>query len=147
MLFTATAALRILAEAAKKVTEVRVLSNVVLVRFVSQDGNKCATFVSKAAFANEFKNFRQVRGAAAAAAGKVAETETAWLVQGSRGDVYEVSLTETAVECGCEDRHYQQQSFGRGVCVHGYAVLATLGYSSLSSYVAAQQRLTAALAA
>ena len=141
MLFTTTNAARILN--ALKVSEVRVLANVVLVRFKNQDGVKCATYVSKNAFRDEFVRFRADRGAELVAQGDVVESEAGFYVSGSN-DVYEVVLTADGVECPCHDLKFQKEAFGgNGVCYHGYAALKMVGFSRLSDYVQAQKSFAA----
>jgi hypothetical protein len=51
------------------------------------------------------------------------------------GRQYRVIPDDRAIACNCEDYGNQLRFFGRGVCKHGYAVLAHLGYSSLKDYI------------
>lgn len=48
---------------------------------------------------------------------------------------YRVRTTATKVECKCRDYQKQQEILSKGCCKHGYAVLQTLGFDSLSNYL------------
>jgi predicted nucleic acid-binding Zn finger protein len=48
---------------------------------------------------------------------------------------YAVVLIKKGPVCECEDYRNQAVLLGKGVCKHGYAVLAALGFGSLSAYL------------
>lgn len=97
------------------------------------------TFVSKADLKAHFVAHRQ----AAAQSLQVAD----WLRNPARytvtnphsGSQYLVQERGDRLDCTCEDYYWQCQSFGRGCCKHGYAVLQYLGFDSLREYMAAHQ--------
>lgn len=56
----------------------------------------------------------------------------------SSGHAYTVRLAVTGISCECQDYVDQCMAFsGRGCCKHGYAVLGTLGHTSLGDYLKA----------
>jgi hypothetical protein len=48
---------------------------------------------------------------------------------------YELIPNETTIKCECIDYQNQIKAFGKGCCKHGYALLNTYGFSSLSEYI------------
>ena len=57
----------------------------------------------------------------------------------SKGTNYTVVLSENKVACQCHDYRNQVSVMGKGVCKHGYAVLALLGYKGLKHYLECEQ--------
>ena len=54
----------------------------------------------------------------------------------AKGSQYLVGVAASGPVCECEDFSNQEKFFaGKGVCKHGYAVLRSLGYGSLSSFL------------
>ncbi|AFY74768.1 hypothetical protein Syn7502_02831 [Synechococcus sp. PCC 7502] len=96
---------------------------------------KRPTFISKKAFKQHFVDKRR-----AAARGLVvtrnAYQSCSYSVRNeSKDSVYKVVLGVNAIACECDDYRNQTEFFGHGVCKHGYAVLAQIGYSSLKDYL------------
>lgn len=52
-----------------------------------------------------------------------------------RSSSYPVTVAAIGPVCQCEDYRNQFHFIGKAVCKHGYAVLGTLGYSSLSEFM------------
>lgn len=132
MLFSKSAALRILPQA-KTIEEVRPVRGVILVCYTTRHG-RCATFVSRKAFANDFV---EVRKTASEGLVSVKVDDTTFRVASSKaGRDYIVRVWPNAIACYCSDYEEQKRQFGKGVCKHGYHVLNHwLGYGSLGDYL------------
>lgn len=127
MLFTKSNAARIVETAIKNIRWIKEFWKVCLV-YVSGFRPK---FISKKAFRKMFVDFRKE------SAQNVTLTRTAngqYFAVG-KDATYELKLTEAGVECQCQDYLNQVESFRTGVCKHGYKLLGTLGYDSLSQYL------------
>ncbi|MGJ3250290.1 MAG: hypothetical protein ACFE0J_04020 [Elainellaceae cyanobacterium] len=93
------------------------------------------TFISKSDFKVHFVERRK--------AASVHLTITPWLYRRGRytisnprsGSSYVVDCFPDSLDCACEDYHWQQITFGKGCCKHGYAVLRHLEFDSLHDYV------------
>jgi hypothetical protein len=57
----------------------------------------------------------------------------------AKGSQYCATPYSDRIECACADYANQLRFYGRGVCKHGYAVLHTLGFSDLRSYLAGEK--------
>lgn len=97
------------------------------------------TFVSKRLFKQHFVEWRkaQARGLKVTERLDMAHHFT---VRNLRKDTaYVVEARADGLFCTCDDLNNQLEFFGRGCCKHGYAVLAQLGFGSLSEYLTAQK--------
>ena len=56
----------------------------------------------------------------------------------TNGNTYTV-IASDAIECQCADYRAQLAFIGKGCCKHGYAVLRSLGFSSLSDFQAIER--------
>lgn len=95
-------------------------------------------FMSKKAFTNHFREWRKASGQGLSV--QWLPVPRAYGVRGSTGSRYLVRLEGDQISCTCADYRQQHEAWGRGCCKHGYAVLAQLGYGSLTEYQAARQR-------
>jgi len=95
-------------------------------------GKNFSKFMSKKLFKKHFVDHKKE------------QAKTIEIVQDSRSQftaksgtkVYQLEATQTAIRCTCEDYRIQLGTIGQAVCKHGYGVLNTLGFDSLSSYIA-----------
>jgi hypothetical protein len=95
-----------------------------------------AIAVSKAVYLDDFTAFRKASGQGLKNFVINLEEET-YCVPSEKGGGYLVEMPY--VSCTCEDYIKQVGALGGGVCKHGYAVLAVLGYGSLADYRAAHE--------
>lgn len=133
IIYTATAAARILKVAPKAIKSIKVWAYVV---WVHVQGFR-PTLVSKSLFNRDFVEFRQGAGFGLFTAGKVAPTgrDTGVVrVANSNGGTYRVQLREASVQCECPDYLKQVELLGFGVCKHGYAGLNAHGFGTFSAY-------------
>jgi hypothetical protein len=137
MLYTKSAALRILSQLAIKIESVQLIRNTVQVTYRTQHG-RCSTFLSKRVFKRDFVEFRKAN-AQSITITRTAEHSTiytAWNV--GQKTVYQVTLSPQSIQCECEDYRQQVEAFKIGCCKHGYALLNTIGYSNLNEYLNSQ---------
>jgi predicted nucleic acid-binding Zn finger protein len=100
---------------------------------------KRPTFISKTKFKAHFAEWRKVqaRGLKVTKRLDIANHYTVRNLQ--KDTVYIVEKRADGVFCTCDDLNNQLEYFGRGCCKHGYAVLNSLGFSSLYEYIQAQK--------
>jgi hypothetical protein len=119
----------------KDVVKVEIWGNVCFVKF----SKGSPRFVSKKAFTALFARNRQTSGAAIAEIGAVDHVKGGLftVISQSANDVYYVELNPDHVACGCKDYAIQRDDLKlrKATCKHGYAVLKTLGYCTLSDYI------------
>jgi hypothetical protein len=96
---------------------------------------KRPTFISKKAFKQHFVDRRKAQANGLVVTQNVNCNATFTVKNETKGNSYQTAIYETAIACECEDYQNQKEFFGRGVCKHGYAVLAHLGFSSLKDYI------------
>jgi hypothetical protein len=96
---------------------------------------KRPTFISKKAFKQHFVDRRKAQAKGLAVTRNGFNSTTYSVKNEAKNSSYKVVLGSSAIACECEDYRNQTEFFGRGVCKHGYAVLAQLGYSSLKDFV------------
>ena len=133
LIYNCTAASRITGRLAKKVD---IWANVIFVKFETGSPR----FVSKKAFKAEFARSRQAKGQQIFESGLVEPVgHSSYMVQSINSfDMHTVILEDDHVTCTCDDWDKQHRAaFSTPTCKHGYAALATLGYSRLSDYVKA----------
>lgn len=132
LLYTRTAVARALQTTLKRIRRVRVFWNAVWVWVQGQRPK----FFSKKLFYAAFVAFRRA-GAENAEVRHVMEPgfEGYEVRCATSRDWHVVSPGTEEVWCDCPDYHRQIDTFGKGCCKHGYAVLNLLGYSSLREYV------------
>lgn len=137
MLYTKSAAARILGNLAIEVERVDLVRGVVLVVYRTKHG-RCSTFISPKKFKQDFVDIRREAGRTLPS---VQINSSLYRVKSSdQGASYEVRLTDSGVACQCRDYREQIKSFGHGCCKHGYAVLQNwLGVSSLRDYLLSQK--------
>jgi predicted nucleic acid-binding Zn finger protein len=130
MLYTLTAASRILKTSFNRIKWVQVFHKVI---------NVCVKgfsprFISKKLFWSAFVTFRQE----SAKNVRVKRIGDRFFQALGKEEIYDLELTPNLVTCTCVDYKNQiEQLKGKGCCKHGYAVLATLGFSTLAEYIAA----------
>ena len=133
LIYNKTAALKITGRLA---TSVHIWANVIFVKFETGSPR----FVSKKAFKAEFARSRQASGQQIFESGLVEPVgHSSYMVQSINSfDMHTVILEDDHVTCTCDDWDKQHRAaFSTPTCKHGYAALATLGYSRLSDYVKA----------
>jgi hypothetical protein len=96
---------------------------------------KRPTFISKKAFKQHFVDRRKAQAKGLVVTQNAYCDATFTVKNETKGNSYQTAIYETAIACECEDYQNQKEFFGRGVCKHGYAVLAHLGFSSLKDYI------------
>lgn len=95
---------------------------------------KRPTFISKSVLKAHFVDYRKT-AAADLQVQPVPGDSSRYVVSNPRhSSTYTVECLPTHLECSCEDYQQQYQQLGKGCCKHGYAVLNSLGFSSLRSY-------------
>jgi len=98
---------------------------------------KRPTFISKKAFKQHFVDRRRAEAKGLGVTRNGYSSNAYTVKNEAKGSTYQIVLGATAIACECEDYKNQTEFFGRGVCKHGYAVLAYLGFSSLKDYLIA----------
>jgi len=93
------------------------------------------TFISKKAFKQHFVDRRKTQARGLVVTRNAYQSCSYSVRNEAKNSIYKVVLGATAIACECEDYRNQTEFFGRGVCKHGYAVLAQIGYSSLKDYL------------
>ena len=129
MLYTLTAASRILHTSFNRIKWVQVFHKVINVCVKGASPR----FVSKKLFWNAFVAFRQE----SAKSVKVKRIGDRHFQALGREEIYDLELTQSALSCTCVDYKNQIDQLGKGCCKHGYAVLNTLGFTTLAQYIAA----------
>jgi hypothetical protein len=118
----------------KDVVKVEIWATVIWVRF-----SKGSRFVSKKAFTALFARNRQTSGAAIAEIGAVNHIAGGLytVISQSANQLYTVELDTHHLTCNCMDYSVQFDCLNlkKATCKHGYAVLKTLGYGTLSDYL------------
>ena len=120
----------------KDVVKVEIWGNCCFVKF----SKGSPRFVSKKAFTGLFARNRQTSGAAIAEIGAVDHVGGGLytVISQSQNEVYHVELDTDHLTCNCMDYSVQFDclKIKKATCKHGYAVLKTLGYGTLSDYIA-----------
>ena len=129
MLYTMTAASRILKTSFNRIKWVQVFHKVINVCVKGSSPR----FISKKLFWSAFVAFRQ-ESAKNVKVKRIGERHFQAL---GKEEIYDLELTPNLVTCTCVDYKNQIEQLGKGCCKHGYAVLATLGFSTLAEYIAA----------
>jgi hypothetical protein len=101
-------------------------------------GNR-PTFISKKAFKQHFVDRRRAAARALTATQWINQPTYFTVRNESKNSTYQLEAFPDRIECPCDDYKNQIQFIGRGCCKHGYAVLNTLGFSSLAHYVEAMK--------
>jgi hypothetical protein len=96
---------------------------------------KRPTFISKKAFKQHFVDRRKAQARGLVVSRNAYQSCSYSVRNEAKDSIYTVVLGAKAIACECEDYRNQTEFFGHGVCKHGYAVLAQLGYSSLKDYI------------
>lgn len=122
LVFSIAAAQRILG---RSVYEVRVWAWVVLVRGVG-----FCRFISKKDFLNHFADRRKIEAKKITVVVNLRDKSEYKVIDKD----YTLKVFHAGISCNCEDYKNQVRYIGKGVCKHGYAVLAQLGFSSLSDF-------------
>lgn len=148
LVFSKSAALRILKGIATKVEALRICSGSIQVTYRTATG-RCSTFISKRDFYQDFVSFRQ-EGAKAVTvrpwgAGSY-ENHFECRTEGA-DRIHTVKALGRAMMCSCEDYTRQSEELGKPECKHVIATLRYLGHSSLSDYLAAKEADTARICA
>lgn len=131
LIYNKTAASKI---TGRLVTNVRIWASIIFVEFASGSPR----FMSKRDFKIEFVRSRQAKGQQIFESGLVEPVGyNSYLVQSLTSfDMHTVILGDVHVTCTCDDWDKQHRAaFSTPTCKHGYAALASLGYSRLSDYV------------
>jgi len=133
LLYSAAAIRRLLGLPGSATVQIREFGQVLWVWVKGQR----PTFVSKADLKRHFVQRRQ-DDAKQLTVTDWLRTPERYTVRSQYGDKdYEVTAgPDDELVCTCADYQRQVQTFGRGCCKHGYAVLQHLGYSSLQDYQA-----------
>jgi hypothetical protein len=142
ILFSAASVRRVMGLKASAAVSFRVWAYVI---WVHVPGSR-PTMISKRAFYQHFAAHRQQQGQQLRAEGKVSKISgTRYTIDSNTASsgFYMVELHPDRVACECHDYGNQIQFFGRGICKHGYGVLATLGLSTLSQYLQAAEQAKA----
>ena len=125
LLFNASSTRRILNLAPSAQVKIQVWDKVVWVWVKGQR----PTFVSKKKYYAEFARFRKEGG----------QQVKVYFANGFKAkgakEIYNLDPQETFIDCSCGDMQQQRESWGRGCCKHGYALLEMFGYKSLQDYV------------
>jgi hypothetical protein len=93
------------------------------------------TFISKAIYHQHFVDFRRQTAKPLLAYHPSGDWQDWTVINPDKGTSYRVKTCGDKITCTCEDYHNQVHFLGRGCCKHGYAVLATLGFSSLRDFL------------
>lgn len=135
IVFTKSAAARILGVSARQISKLEVFANTVIVFMKGQE----AYSLEHREFQQSFADYRKEEGKAIALQRNVFKVGEEYLVKASTPTAshYMVRMENHAPICECGDYVRQKEIWGRGVCKHGYAVLSTLGYKSLRDAIAA----------
>jgi hypothetical protein len=91
-------------------------------------------FVSLTVFKTHFVSWR-MQASAPLSVSKTSSFNWRTVANPGSGKRYPVAIAASGPICRCDDYRNQMHLLGRGVCKHGYAVLRSLGYGSLSSYL------------
>jgi hypothetical protein len=97
-------------------------------------GKNFSRFMSKKLFKKHFVDHKKE------------QSKTIQIIQNSRSQfaaksndkIYQLEATRNAVTCNCKDYTNQLSIIKQACCKHGYAVLNTLGFDSLSSYLSSK---------
>lgn len=138
ILFSASSVRRVLGLKPSAAVSFRVWAFVVWVHVPGQR----PTMISKKKFYQHFAAHRQQQGQQLRAEGKVSKISgTRYTIDSNSAlsGFYMVELHPDRVACECPDYGNQIQFFGRGICKHGYGILATLGLTTLSDYLQAAE--------
>jgi hypothetical protein len=102
------------------------------------------TFISKRVFLQHFVDWRRLQGKCLKVTKRMDEPNAFTVRNPARDSAYIVRCYRTALACECEDYKNQSEflpvNSGR-CCKHGYAVLSSLGFDSLKSYINSMQIL------
>jgi predicted nucleic acid-binding Zn finger protein len=92
------------------------------------------TFISKKAFKKHFVDRRKQEGKGLSVS-EACDKSKFTVSNPVKNSSYEVSVSENAIACECEDFSNQINFFGQGACKHIYSVLHQLGFGSLKDYL------------
>ncbi|MBD1876958.1 hypothetical protein H6F75_26080 [Nodosilinea sp. FACHB-131] len=135
IVYSAAAARRLLGLKSSAPVEIKDFKSVIWVWVKGQR----PTFISKAAFKQHFADWRKAQSKGLKVTERL-DIANHYTVRNLHKDTaYVVEKRPDGVFCTCDDLNNQLEFFGRGCCKHGYAVLAHLGFASLSDYLNAQK--------
>jgi hypothetical protein len=142
LIFSKAACLRIL-PFATKIECIRVYRNTIQVTYLTRNG-RCSTFLSKAAFFQDFVAYRYEGAKSVGVRRWTAGTyECRYDCKSPNGEnTRTVDLSGGTCSCTCPDYSEQYRILGKGRvgCKHMIAVLHHLGYGSLAEYWDARER-------
>ncbi|MBD0334942.1 MAG: hypothetical protein ICV62_05600 [Cyanobacteria bacterium Co-bin13] len=136
MLYSAAAVRRMLGLSPSTPVQLREFFKVI---WVSVKGQR-PTFISKAQLKSHFVKHRQAEAAQLQVTDWLRDPGQFTVTNPASQSRHLVSCRRDRLECDCEDYYWQRQTFGRGCCKHGYAVLNYLGFESLRAYLEEEQR-------
>jgi hypothetical protein len=138
MLFSASAVRRLLGVASGLKVRIQEWFKVV---WVCVEGKR-PTLISKKAFLLHFVEWRKAQSRSMQVTANIARSDLFTVRNETKSSVYKVQCYTGGLMCDCEDFKNQSHFLGKACCKHGYAVLAKLGFSSLSDYI--QESMTQA---
>ena len=122
----------------EKITRVRGRIYNVVYQFSAKGKiTRCAHFLSVTQFEKSFQESRQAKSSKLVVSEVVGASWEYKVSNPEKGTSYKVETRHPYIPCTCPDyarqrvKNFQQNS----ICKHGYAVLKTLGFSSLKDYV------------
>lgn len=140
LVYSVSAASRILNVRTSVIQRVEVWASVVLVVFHKGHGLR-PRFVSRRTFCVHFAEYRRTNRDNLVAYQWPSKPSTFGVHNLENNNRYTVQVTPDAVICECHDYRNQVQLLGgRGVCKHGYEVLAKLGCTSLRAFTESMSR-------
>ena len=131
LVYSASAARRMFGVKVSKPCDIRVFHNSV---WVCLKGRR-PTFVSKRKFKQHFADWRRQQGQVLTVVQWSEEPHRFSVTNPAKGTLYHLECVQDGIDCECEDYKNQVILLGKGCCKHGYAVLSSLGLSSLSEYI------------
>lgn len=131
LVFSASAVRRLLAVASGVGVRVQEWFKVV---WVCVEGKR-PTLISKKVFLAHFAEWRKAQSRPLQVTKHIARSDLFTVRNETKASTYKVQCYTGGVMCECEDYKNQAHILGRACCKHGYAVLAKLGFSSLSDYI------------
>lgn len=133
ILYSAAAVRRILGLSQSAKVKIQVWSKVV---WVWAKGSR-PTLISKEVFKRHFVEWRKAQALGLQVS---YPTGNHYEVRNEEKETsYWVETRPDGIFCTCDDCNNQLQFWGKACCKHGYAVLAHIGYESLSAYLMAQK--------
>jgi hypothetical protein len=131
MLFSASAVRRLLGVASGLKVRIQEWFKVV---WVCVEGKR-PTLISKKTFLTHFVEWRKAQSRTMTVTANIARSDLFTVRNETKSSVYKVQCYTGGLMCDCEDFKNQSQILGKACCKHGYAVLAKLGFGSLSDYI------------